>query len=124
MTDIACPTYSPLYGSQTYCASFDSSELIYSACSLNIFHPLFVGSISRSMRRLESGGTWSLFDPYDVPSLPGLAGDAFCRAYEESERRGLATIQFPASNLWGAICDAQRESGTPFLCYADNINRA
>ena len=94
-------------------------------CLFTSILPSFLPAyIPCSMRRLESGDDWSLFDPYDVPSLPGLSGDAFSRAYEDFEQRGVAVIRFPAKNLWGAICDAQRESGTPFLSYADNINRA
>lgn len=76
------------------------------------------------MRRLEAGEEWTLFDPADVPTLPGLTGDALAQAYEDAERRGVSIVRFPALNLWNAICDAQRESGTPFLCYGDNVNRA
>lgn len=75
------------------------------------------------MKRLEKGLGWSFFDPSKVPSLPGLAGDAFQRAYEDFETKGLATSVTSASDLWSVICDAQRESGSPFMCYSDNINR-
>lgn len=75
-----------------------------------------------SMRRLETGGNWSLFDPVDVRPLTDLVGDAFVTAYESYERDGLALAVVPAKAIWEAVSAALRESGTPFLMFSDNIN--
>lgn len=74
------------------------------------------------MRRLETGGNWSLFDPVDVRPLTDLVGDAFVTAYESYERDGLALAVVPAKAIWEAVSAALRESGTPFLMFSDNIN--
>lgn len=74
------------------------------------------------MQRLESDGDWSLFDPADVIGLTGLVGDAFVAAYETYEHSGIATAFMPARVLWDVITGAQRESGSPFIMFSDNIN--
>ncbi len=40
------------------------------------------------MQRVEQNGSWSLFDPKDVPELPDLFGEAFENAYQQAEGQG------------------------------------
>ena len=89
-----------------------------------VFYPILRLSLLLSMKRLELGLSWSFFDPSQVPGLADLTGEAFEQAYEDFEGQGLAISTSSASHLWGVICDAQRESGAPFISYADNINSA
>ena len=74
------------------------------------------------MRRLESDDMWSLFDPARVRDLSGLYSNAFDAAYIEYERRGVASTRIRARALWDIISDAVRETGSPFIMYADNVN--
>ena len=74
------------------------------------------------MSSLNSGGDWYLFDPVDVPALAALHGEQFTAAYESCVRTGLATTKVSSAQLWNTICDAQTESGTPFIMFQDNVN--
>lgn len=50
--------------------------------------------------------------------------DAFTRLYEDYEADGMAIDTIRAQDVMNAICDAQRESGTPYICFKDHVNRA
>src|SRR3954451_757630 len=41
------------------------------------------------MKRVDTDGLWSLFDPSVVPHLPDLYGEAFDAAYQAAEEKGL-----------------------------------
>jgi ribonucleotide reductase alpha subunit len=49
--------------------------------------------------------------------------DAFTQLYTSYEERGLATDEYKAWEVMDAICEMQRESGTPYHCLKDNVNR-
>ncbi|KAI0349446.1 putative ribonucleoside-diphosphate reductase large chain [Trametes cingulata] len=86
----------------------------------NIFNALMIPDLF--MRRVRDDGTWSLFDPKDVPDLFSHFGDDFTRAYirYEDARKQVAVV--PARVLWDHIIDNQIETGTPFVLYQDAIN--
>lgn len=74
------------------------------------------------MRRVEEGGSWTLFCPDEAPGLADVHGTEFDRLYEryESEGRGKRVVE--AQKLWFQILDTQIETGTPYLCYKDAAN--
>jgi ribonucleoside-diphosphate reductase alpha subunit len=74
------------------------------------------------MRRVEAGGTWSLFDPSTCPGLSDAWGDEFAALYERYEAEGLAVRQVPAQDVWFEILRSQIETGTPYLLYKDAAN--
>lgn len=74
------------------------------------------------MRRVESGGVWSLMDPSQCPGLDEAHGDKFDALYRAYEAKGRYTRQVPAQDLWFAILRAQIETGTPYLLYKDAAN--
>lgn len=76
------------------------------------------------MERLQNNEYWNLFDPLDAADLTRLTDDAFREAYIAHELHGQSKVSLPARQLWQLIVDAQRETGTPFILYSDNINRA
>jgi ribonucleoside-diphosphate reductase alpha subunit len=49
--------------------------------------------------------------------------DAFTELYERYETTGLAVATESADNIVAAICEMQRESGTPYICFKDHVNR-
>ena len=49
--------------------------------------------------------------------------DAFTELYEMYERRHMAIHQMPASELADKIFASQRESGGPYVCHKDHVNR-
>ena len=75
------------------------------------------------MFRLTDRAEWYLFDPKDVPLLLSSYGDDFSDAYDTYVNSVVPIAVVQAVDLWIAICDAQRESGGPFLLYQDNANR-
>jgi len=77
------------------------------------------------MERILSDGHWTLFDPYEVKDLSELHGDEFKKRYEEYENDETITKErIKAKDLWKKILTSYFESGSPFLCFKDNANRA
>ncbi len=54
-------------------------------------------------KRVEQNGSWSLFDPKDVPELPDLFGEVFENAYQQAEGQGLAKKTLPARDLYARM---------------------
>ena len=75
------------------------------------------------MRRVESGGTWSLFCPDKAKGLSDVYGQEFDELYEKYEREGYANITLPAAEVWKAIIKSQSETGTPYMLYKDACNK-
>ncbi|MFO7178630.1 MAG: ribonucleoside-diphosphate reductase subunit alpha [Pseudomonadota bacterium] len=76
------------------------------------------------MRRVETDGTWSLFDPKRVPDLPDLYGEAFERRYEEAERAGLAEKTVRARELYARMMRTLAQTGNGWMTFKDKANRA
>ncbi|WP_433330390.1 ribonucleoside-diphosphate reductase subunit alpha [Spirillospora sp. CA-294931] len=76
------------------------------------------------MRRVEADGTWSLFDPKEVPELTDLWGEAFDAAYREAESRGRYVRQVSARRLYGRMMRTLAETGNGWMTFKDASNRA
>lgn len=76
------------------------------------------------MQRLRDNKSWSVFDPVDVPLLHDFVGSEFTAAYAEYESSGLAIQELEAARVWSVVADSQRETGTPFVVFQDNVNGA
>ncbi|KAB2382749.1 ribonucleoside-diphosphate reductase subunit alpha [Actinomadura montaniterrae] len=76
------------------------------------------------MRRVEADGTWSLFDPKEVPELTDLWGDAFDQAYRAAEKEGRYVRQVPARKLYGRMMRTLAETGNGWMTFKDAANRA
>jgi ribonucleoside-diphosphate reductase alpha subunit len=74
------------------------------------------------MKRVESGGNWSLFCPDTAKGLSDCYGDEFETLYTKYEEEGLATSTVPAADVWKAILKSQTETGTPYMLYKDACN--
>jgi len=75
------------------------------------------------MKRVEEGGTWSLFCPNKAKGLADVYGDEFEELYEKYERDGLADATVPALDIWKSIIKSQSETGTPYMLYKDACNK-
>jgi ribonucleoside-diphosphate reductase alpha subunit len=75
------------------------------------------------MKRVESGGTWSLFCPNKARGLSDVYGDEFEALYEKYEKEGLADATVPALDIWKSIINSQSETGTPYMLYKDACNK-
>ena len=77
------------------------------------------------MQRVEEDAIWTLFDPYDVKELATLYGEDFNKRYKELEEdESIIKEKIKAKNLWKKILTSYFETGSPFLCFKDNANRA
>ncbi len=76
------------------------------------------------MKRVESDGTWSLFDPKAVPHFVDLYGDEFERAYVEAEEAGLFAKQLKARDLYARMMRTLAETGNGWMTFKDAANRA
>jgi len=74
------------------------------------------------MKRVQEDGIWSLMCPHQCPGLAECHGEEFNKLYEKYESEGRYVRQVRARELWGAVLDAQIETGTPYLLYKDTAN--
>ena len=87
----------------------------------DLFYGIWVSDLF--MKRVEADATWSLFCPSALPTpLEDVYGDEYERLYLDYESRKLYTRQVKARDIWFAICNAQIETGTPYLLYKDAVN--
>lgn len=75
------------------------------------------------MERIQEDGKWTLMCPDECPGLIEAYGDDFKELYEryEAEGRGRKTIQ--ARDLWRTIVTTQIETGVPYICFKDAVNK-
>ncbi len=89
----------------------------------DLFPALWISDLF--MQRILEDSHWTLFDPFEVPDLAGLTGDEFIKRYEEYENDTTITKeQIKAKDLWKKVLTSYFESGSPFLCFKDNANKA
>jgi ribonucleoside-diphosphate reductase alpha chain len=75
------------------------------------------------MRRVQSGGMWSLFDPKDTPDLVDTYGEDFEARYENYERQGIAKKQLPARDLYARMMRTLAQTGNGWMTFKDHCNR-
>ena len=89
----------------------------------DLFPALWISDLF--MERILEDSHWTLFDPHDVKDLSELHGDAFKKRYVEYENdETIIKDRIKAKDLWKKILTSYFESGSPFLCFKDNANRA
>ena len=76
------------------------------------------------MKRLDEGGKWSVFDPYEHPELVESYGEDFERLYELAEQSGSAIATYDCIEIWRLILEMYFETGMPFINFKDTMNRA
>jgi ribonucleoside-diphosphate reductase alpha chain len=87
----------------------------------DLFYALWVPDLF--MRRVKADAEWSLFCPDECPGLSDVYGDEFDTLYAKYEMEGRQRSRVKARDLWFRILDSQMETGTPYLCYKDAVNR-
>ena len=89
----------------------------------DLFPSLWISDLF--MQRVQEDSIWTLFDPYQVSDLTNLHGEAFEKRYMEYEEDDdILKETIKAKDLWRKILTSYFESGSPFLCFKDNANRA
>ena len=88
----------------------------------DLFPALWISDLF--MKRIEAGGDWALFDPFHVPDLTDLHGEAFEAAYTKYENDpDIPRVYIKAKDLWKKVLLSYFETGSPFLCFKDTANR-
>jgi len=86
----------------------------------DLFYALWVPDIF--MKRVREQGKWSLMCPNECPELTECYGEEFDKLYEKYELEGKYRKQIDIIELWNAIINSQIETGTPYMCYKDQVN--
>ena len=86
----------------------------------DLFYALWVPDIF--MKRVKEQGKWSLMCPNECPGLTECYGEEFDKLYEKYESEGKYRKQIDIIELWNAIINSQIETGTPYMCYKDQVN--
>ncbi len=89
----------------------------------DLFPSLWINDLF--MKRVQEDSIWTLFDPYQTKELTLLHGEAFEKRYIELENDDdILKERIKAKDLWKKILTSYFESGSPFLCFKDNANKA
>src|SRR3546814_13157597 len=74
------------------------------------------------MRRVESDGDWSLFDPKVVPHFVDSWGETFDAAYRKAEADGLAVKTVKARELYARMMRTLAQTGNGWMTFKDRCN--
>jgi len=75
------------------------------------------------MEKVESDGDWYLMCPHECPRLQNVYGEEFNEMYREYVAQGRYKRKVRAREVWDAILKSQVETGTPYMCYKDSVNK-
>lgn len=75
------------------------------------------------MQRVANDEIWSLFDPHACPKLNETYGDEYNEWYLKYESEKKYKKQIKARDIWKRIFKSQKETGYPYMCYKDTVNR-
>ena len=74
------------------------------------------------MRRVETDGMWSLFDPKVVPHFPDIYGEEFEREYVKAEEEGKFVKQVKARDLYARMMRTLAQTGNGWMTFKDACN--
>ncbi len=93
----------------------------------DLFYALWIPDLF--MKRVKSGGKWTLFCPDENPGLSDVYGEKFEALYEQYEKDNEEKDEknrkgkvINARDLWYKILSSQIETGTPYMLYKDACN--
>ena len=75
------------------------------------------------MLKVEKDQDWHLMCPHDSPGLQDVYGNKFNELYNTYVAQGRYKRKVKARDVWDAILKSQVETGTPYMCYKDSVNR-
>lgn len=75
------------------------------------------------MKQVNADGDWYLLNPNTCPNLNEVYGDEFEELYWKYVNENKYNNKVNARTLWMAILDSQIETGMPYMCYKDSINK-
>ena len=75
------------------------------------------------MERVKNNEQWSLMCPHQCKGLSDAYGDEFKKLYEHYEEQKMYRKQVSARDLFKQIMESQIETGVPYMCYKDSVNK-
>lgn len=87
----------------------------------DLFYALWIPDLF--MKQVKSGGDWYLMDNNINSKLTDLYGEEFEEYYYNCVSQGRYIKKIKAQDLWNEILKSQQESGMPYICYKDHVNR-
>ena len=87
----------------------------------DLFYSLWIPDLF--MKQVKSGGYWYLMDNNQNEKLTDLYGGEFENYYCHCVSQGKYIKKIKAQDLWNEILKSQQESGMPYICYKDHMNR-
>jgi ribonucleotide reductase alpha subunit len=87
----------------------------------DLFYALWICDLF--MKRVQENGDWFLMDPNESQNLNEVYGDEYNNLYNRYVNEGKYKKKIKARELWEAIISSQVETGTPYLCYKDHVNK-
>ena len=75
------------------------------------------------MEKVNEDGDWHLMCPNESPGLQDVFADDFNELYRTYVAQGRYKKKVRAREVWDAILKSQVETGAPYMCYKDSVNR-
>ena len=75
------------------------------------------------MKHVESNKDWYLMCPNNCPELTNKYGEEFEKLYFDYVEQNKYVKCIKARDLWNNILESQIETGLPYICFKDNINK-
>lgn len=75
------------------------------------------------MKQVKDDKDWYLLCPNTCPNLNNVYGDEYEKLYWQYVEENKYKNKVKARVLWMAILDSQIETGMPYICYKDSINK-
>ena len=75
------------------------------------------------MEKVEKDEDWHLICPHECPGLPDVYGEEFNELYRMYVAQGRYKKAVKARTIWDAMLKSQIETGTPYMCYKDSVNK-
>ena len=75
------------------------------------------------MEKVEQDSDWHLMCPHECPGLQEVYGEEFNELYRTYVAQGRFKRVVKARQVWDAMLRSQIETGTPYMCYKDSVNR-
>jgi len=98
---------------------FRANYLFYALWIPDLFMKRLKESITTNNKKIM----WSLMCPDECPGLTTTYGDEFERLYTKYEAEGRYREQIPIQDITRRVLASQKETGTPYMVYKDNVNR-
>ena len=75
------------------------------------------------MKQVEKKGDWYLMTPDVCPGLQDVFGDDFDNLYWKYVNDGKFVKKINAASIWEKIMISLIETGNPYICFKDNVNK-